>query len=338
MEKVKSIKQLNYYYFQGVKELLFCINIDNLSFDDVLTLSSYAFSDMRFIGKDDLVVNDKIIEKCRETISKSNLVVKVPTKVTPWGKVVKDTKKLVSKLTTLRDLICAKEHRSFTKEVRDDEFYSAGVIDTEEVEYVEYTPMFKHVVTITNSDKKVYMRMTHGYCINSKETKPLIEKVKGLTVQMLNQFGEVDTFDYKAIRERWVTNRLNCKNECIEYSTNNPINDNNVVDKLGMVLSVYGPHKIIKDDLEPTSFKIYNILKDAGFSNEEMNIARYKIIKQEPKAVDAFINYCLEKNIKIYNFVDVNKIEELYETVKPEYYGNANYLEAQIYNFTEDAE
>lgn len=116
---------------------------------------------------------------------------KVSVPLNKYGK--PNWKQFILDLLAVRDTLCPSTERSFEKDVRDPDFYSAGVIGKETITYKDYR---KSPVALI-IDKRYYLDVVDGpvYNINDKTVycKPIVEKLKGLEFK----FSDGKTIWYK---------------------------------------------------------------------------------------------------------------------------------------------
>ena len=320
---VVSVSQLRYYLATGVDEVIYKIPLTTvLSIEDIITIKG-ALSKIKFYGKGGLVVNDKINEylvvALENACRKENFRIKVQVPTNKYGM---NRKAWIAKLLCIQDLVCDKTNEVFDKEVHDDTFYSAGVVDIEEIEYTDYSikPQFKGLRIVTAQFETVVIGKT--YNINGKiiHSAPLGEK--------LNVPFEIN-------------GTLYTKNKVKKFFKVKPIIETDfskskydIEKDIWTILNStkYSYKDIMAEDMaDKLLVNVFNKLYYKNYQNEALKLLS---IDRE-KAVLLAYNYLLDSKEEVLHFFDTEAVAEIIEEMEDQstvYYGKQNYFEAEVYD------
>lgn len=173
MTKVFSLKQLiRYYLSEGIEQ---CVLVPKFfdsvqTTDDIIQVLSYKDKIEMFttdgMSIDNILLN-KLPSKCRVSIPLKN------------GK--KNYKAWEAKLYTLQNFAFNKVELEFDKEIHDDTYYSAGIIDYKTIKYYNYIPKKPFVIQTKERNyvlgNALGIRDTYNINGNTIYAKPLIEKM-----------------------------------------------------------------------------------------------------------------------------------------------------------------
>lgn len=333
MKTAYSCKQLGYYLGQGEKDINCVFKLKTV--DD--TVFMYGVADnFNFYQNgrlfDPETIKQAAIKKLAE-LTKENKIVRftLETYRNKQGILVKKLKPWTMKCVTLRNMICDVSYEEFETTVLDDEaidYECYSVVSqegsTKTVRYKVYTvkPEFKGIVVETQQYKEVIK----GIIINNKICQPIVEKVKGLTFRVTRPDGKVVDADYKKVRAAWEANRLRAAAE-VEAYENSIREDVSFEDKLAFVLMNHNPIEVIdRTKIKSMIDKVLSLYLDPAIKER---IAESEF---EENTVNAVFNYLGDIKLDTAEYVDKEIVERLYEEVRPTYYGNAELLEAVIYN------
>lgn len=333
MKTAYSCKQLGYYLGQGEKDIECVFKLNTI--DDVVFMYGVA-DNFNFYQNGRLYdvesIKQAAIKKLAD-LTKENKTIRFPLETyrNKQGILVKKLKPWTMKCVTLRNMICNVHYEEFETTALDDEaidYECYSVISQEgskkTVRYKVYTvkPEFQGVVVETQQYKEVIK----GVIINGKICQPICEKVKGLTFRVTRPDGKVVDADYKKVRAAWEANRLRAAAE-VEAYENSIREDVSFEDKLAFVLMSHNPIDIIdKDKVTAMIDKVLSLDLDPAIKER---IAESEF---EENTINAVFNYLGDIKLDTVEYVDRDIVEKFYEEVRPTYYGNAELLEAVIYN------
>lgn len=322
-KSVVSVPQLKYYLATDESELIYKIPLTTvLSIEDIITIKG-ALNKIKFYGKDWLIVNDKINEYLVEVLEtackKENFRIKVQVPTNKYGL---NRKAWIAKLLCIQDLVCDKTNEVFDKEVHDDTFYSAGVVDVEEIEYTNYSikPQFKGLRIVTAQFETVVVGKT--YNINGKivHSAPLGEK--------LNVPFEIN-------------GTLYTKNKVKNFFKVKPIVETDfsksrydIEKDIWTILNSteYSYKDIMCDDMfNSLILKVFNKLYYKGMYEEALKL----ISIDKEKATLIAVNYLLDCKEDIIQYFDTEAVAEIIEELDDQstiYFGKQNYFESEVYD------
>lgn len=355
-KSVVSVKQIKYHLSQKTKELNWKVEtkIDAMSLEDILIVIS-SLKSIKFYDKDELI-NTKLEEKCIynfDRIVENNngvLRIRIPKYKDKDGN---ETKKKnynswVQLLKTLRSVICNKTLESFTKEVHDKTFYSAGVVDIEDVNYTDYTikNKYKHVVVETKELEALMFGRAYKYNMYDyvegygkfwvgweiRHAKPIIEKVHQINFKIISgkdifiinnsnykKFMKVkfdlpyeDIIDIRHNTERKIWNIINFSN----YSYKAIIINERLLLLLGLT------DNMIKQSNNIGLIEKLNLI----------NKFRETIKNDLNKAVIVAVDYLLDYKVDIRYFFDLELVEELADELNDESFGVQNLFESKVFD------
>lgn len=334
MKTAYSVKQLGYYLGQGEKDIECVFKLYTI--DDVVFMYGVA-DNFNFYQKGKLfspeTIKQAAIKKLAE-LTKENKTVRFPLETyrNKEGILVKKLKPWTMKCVTIRDMICNVSYEEFETTVLDDagiDYECYSVVSQEgtkkTVRYKVYTvkPEFQGVVVET----KQFNEVVKGVVINGKTCQPIVEKVKGLTFRVTTLDGRVVDVDYKKVRTAWEANRLRAANEAEAYRIAELGEEVSFEDKLAFVLMNHNPIEVIdRNKITTMMDKVLSLDLDPAIK------AKIAETEFEENTINALFNYLGDIKLDTAEYVDKEVVERLYEEVKPTYYGNANLLEAVVYN------
>lgn len=317
---VVSVKQLKFYLVEGIEsELWYKIPLSvKLSVEDIITIKG-ALRKISFYGKGNAIVNNTIedyLRKCLYNITSKNGVIRVPITKNKYGLNFKAWR---ASIMCLNDLVCDKETLSFDKDVYDDMYYSVGVCDVEEIEYINYTirEEFKNIIIETTQFE--YVVIGKAYDINGKTVyaKPLAEIIEIPFI---------------------IDNTIYNKNKVKDFMKVHPLEYSDTVDK-----SKYDIEKDIWTILNSTEYsykdimhesmknaiitKVFNELYYKGYHIEADKLTHIDV----EKAVLLCINYLLDSKMDIIQYFDTEAVAEIIDKFEndTEYFGNELYFESE---------
>lgn len=322
-KSVVSVPQLKYYLATGENELVYKIPLTTiLSIEDVIIIKG-ALNKIKFYGKGDLIVNDKIndylVEVLESCCKKENFRIKVQVPTTKYGL---NRKAWIAKLLCIQDLVCNRTKEVFDKEVHDDTFYSAGVIDVEEIEYTDYSikPQFKGLRIVTAQFETVVIGKT--YNINGKvvHSAPLGEK--------LNVPFEINGTLYTKSK---VKNFFKVK-PIIETDFSKSRYD--IEKDIWTILNSteYSYKDIMAEDMyDALMLKVFNKLYYKNMREEALKL----LAIDKEKAILIAYNYLLDCKEEVLHFFDTEAVAEIIEEMEDQstvYFGKQNYFESEVYD------
>lgn len=326
-----SVPQIKYYLATGVDEAIYKIPLTTvLSIEDIITIKG-ALNKIKFYGKGGLIVNDKIneylIEALETACKKENFRIKVQVPTNKYGL---NRKAWIAKLLCIQDLVCNKTNEVFDKEVHDATFYSAGVVDIEEIEYTDYTikPQFKGLRIVTAQFESVIVGCT--YNIKSKvagKTRNKIVRSTPIGEQLHIPF-EIDGIVYT--KEK-IKNFFKVK-PIIETDFSKSKYD--IEKDIWTILNStkYSYKDIMAEDMaEKLISKVFSKLCYSSHSEEALKLKATDI----EKATLIAVNYLLDCKEDIIQYFDTEAVAEIIEELDDQstvYFGKQNYFESEVYD------